>query len=164
MRIILPGVPVAQARMKFTNRGGFGRVYDPKEREKKIIRREIEKIVLSQEEFKPFEHPTISFVFQMPILKSTAKKELPRHESGLLKHEKKPDIDNFIKLYLDCLDGIIFEGDQKVMLGSAFKLYHPEPKTIIVIEERLDILSPQELDRMAPACLSSIECDKPTSV
>lgn len=163
MRIVLPGIPVAQARMKFSNRGGFGRVYDPKEKDKKLIRHQISEIVKLNKNLTFFQHPQISFVFQMPILKGTAKRDLPVHLSGHLKHEKKPDIDNFIKLYLDCLDGILFEGDQKVMLGSAFKVYHPEPKTIIVIEERLEILSPLELDRMEPGVLFSKECDRSTS-
>ncbi len=87
-----------------------------------------------------------SRIFHMPIPKSIRKKEQALYQSGFLKHEKKSDVDNFVKLYLDCLDPIVFDGDQKVSLGSCVKLYHPEPKTIIMLSETTEVLTPQEVD------------------
>lgn len=143
MKIIIPGVPISQTRMKHRVIKNFAHVYDPREKEKKDIRLILQKNFTN---FPKFEHPFISFLFHMPILSSTPKKLLPIYHSGLLKHEKKPDVDNFIKLYLDCLDGIAFDGDQKVQLGFSLKLYHQEPKTVIVINETEELLALYELE------------------
>jgi len=140
MIITLPGVPCAQKRMKFTARGGFGRAYDPSAKDKVEIRRQ-----LKSQYNQHFNHPQISFIFHMPIPKSIPKSLLPAFQSGILKHEKKPDVDNFIKLYLDCLDGIAFDGDQKVQLGPCVKLYGLEPRTTIVLTEWSHILSLAEV-------------------
>lgn len=144
--MIIPGVPVSQARMRASCRGGFARIYDPRAEEKKVIRAELQAIVKQLDMKKYPEHPKISFIFCMPIPASTPKKDLPLFQSSKVKHEKKSDVDNFIKLYLDCLDGIVFEGDQQVSLGFAIKLYCPVPKTIIIVEETKLVLAQDEVD------------------
>ena len=142
MKIVIPGVPVPQARMRHSNFRGFVTTYDPKAKEKKTIRRYLE----GYSHGIPFDYPRISFLFHMPILKSIRKRDKELYESGLLKHDKKPDVDNLIKLYLDCLDGIIIQGDQKVSLGPCVKIYHPQPKTVIWIHETTQMLTQVELD------------------
>lgn len=142
MKIIIPGDPVSQARMRHSTFRGFSVCYDPRAKEKKNIRWQLRDYLKEHQ----FQHPRITFMFHMPIPKSTPKRDLALYTSGLLKHEKKPDTDNLIKLYLDCLDGITFSGDQMVSLGPAVKLYHPEPKTIIWLTETSRILQPWELD------------------
>ena len=142
MKIIIPDCPISQIRMKFSSKGGFGRIYDPREKEKTKLK----SFLTSNYSGKKFEFPRISFVFHMPIPKSIPKKQLPIFKSGMLKHTKKPDVDNLIKLYLDCLDGICFDGDQKVNLGDSVKLYHPFPKTIIIINNTQELLNPLEVD------------------
>ncbi len=142
MKIVLPGIPVSQARMKHSRRGNFINTYDPKAKEKADIRQKLKAYVTHE----PFNFPRISFLFYMPIPSATPKKKLPLFQSGKLKHDKKPDVDNLIKLYVDCLDGIIIEGDQKVSLGPCLKLYSSCPCTIIWIQETTEILNPLELD------------------
>ena len=142
MKIIIPGDPVPQARMRHSTFRGFVTTYDPRAKEKKNIRFDLRDYASRP----PVQHPRISFIFHMPIPKNIPKKMLSLYHSGTLKHEKKPDADNLIKLYLDCLDGIAFNGDQAVSLGPAIKLYHPAPKTIIFINETSHILQPWELD------------------
>src|SRR5881392_1841260 len=131
MKIIIPGIPVPQARMKHSNSRGFVTTYDPKAKEKSLIRHVLEAFRTSND----IAFPRISFLFHMPIPNSIPKKHKELYESGRLKHDKKPDVDNLIKLYLDCLDGIVIQGDQKVSLGPCLKVYHPDPKTIIWIHE-----------------------------
>lgn len=157
MKIILPGVPVAQTRMKYSGRGGFGRIYDPRAKEKNEIKKQVTEIVKKIEGFKLLEHPRVSFIFHMPIPKGISKKEQALYHSGVLKYEKKPDVDNFIKLYLDCIDSIVFDGDQKVQLGPSIRLYHPDPKTIIILNETEELLSPLEVDPMTWYALFSKE-------
>ncbi len=143
MRIVLDGDPVSQIRMKFSGRNGIGRVYDPRQKIKALI-----KCIVKEQwhDVPQFAHPRVSFIFHMAIPKSTPKKLLPLYNSGLLKHEKKPDSDNIVKLYLDCMTGSCFEGDEKVQIGYAVKLYHPHPKTIIIVNEMRETLSPLEVD------------------
>lgn len=155
MKIIIPGEPVSQARMKFKRIGSFVTTYDPKAKEKKKIRKDLEELT----KLHALGYPRLSFLFQMPIPKSIPKRDLALYQSGLLKHDKKPDIDNLIKLYLDCLDGIVLHGDQKVSLGPCNKVYHPEPKTIIWINETKRTIEPLDLDVAFPAFS---ECDIPS--
>ncbi len=142
MKIILSGEPVSQARMKFKRIGSYVTTYDPRAKEKKRIRKELEDLSTKN----PLVFPRISFLFCMPIPKSILKRDYEIYHSGTLKHDKKPDVDNLLKLYLDCMDGIFFEGDQKVSLGPCNKIYHPEPKTIIWIEETKRTIEPWDLD------------------
>ncbi len=142
MKIIIPGDPVCQLRARHCTIKGFAMTYDPRAKEKKTIRFLLRDYTQGYQ----FQHPRMTFLFHFPIPKSIPKKQLPLYNSGTLKHEKKPDVDNLIKLYMDCLDGIIFSGDQIVTLGPALKLYHPQPKTIIWITETSQVLQPWELD------------------
>lgn len=142
MKIIIPGNPVPQARMKHSTARGFVLTYDPKATEKRVIRH----LLQDQKTLLSFDYPRISFIFHMPIPKSIRKRDEELYNSGLLKHDKKPDVDNLIKLYLDCLDGIVIQGDQKVSLGPCIKLYHPEPKTIIWIHETKNVVTLREVD------------------
>jgi Holliday junction resolvase RusA-like endonuclease len=133
MKIIkIPGVPIAQARMKFTSRGKFGRAYDPCAKVKKQLREYLEHFRVEEGVFK---FPRISFLFEMPIPKSIPKRTLEKYTSKQHRHDKKPDVDNLIKLYLDCLDGIVIFGDQAVSLGECAKVYSSHPCTTIFIEE-----------------------------
>ena len=155
MKIIIPQIPISQIRMRFSSRGGFGKVYDPRAKEKNAL-----KHFFKKQQKETFEHPRVTFVFHMPIPKSIRKSLVPLYNSGLLKHEKKPDVDNLIKLYLDCLDGIFFDGDQKVTLGAPIKVYHREPKVIIYISEMTDHLVQSEVDLEVWQDLYASECGK----
>lgn len=158
MKIIIPGNPIPQARMRHSNFRGFATTYDPNSKDKKVIRACIQS--QCKADLQRFDYPRISFLFYMPIPKSTPKKVLPLYESGLLKHTKKPDIDNLVKLYLDCLDGIVIHQDQKCSLGSCVKVYHTDPKSIIWIHETTHIVSAQDID---VASLDALECTTPIS-
>ena len=143
--IEIPGIPVSQSRMRACSRGGFTRMYDPREKEKKAIRD-----FLNVKQFDILEgHIRISFLFYMPIPESVTKKRRAVLSTGLIKHEKKPDVDNLIKLYLDVLDGILFHGDQRISLGFAVKLYSKEPKTVIFLQKTEEEIDPHELDQVA---------------
>jgi len=156
MKLVIDGDPLAQARLRHFTRGGITRIYDPDTKEKMKIKH----LMTNSYTKKLMLHPRVSFVFHMPIPKSIPKKWLKLYESGLLKHEKKPDIDNLIKPYMDCMDGITYDGDQKVQLGPCIKVYHPHPKTIIIMNETTQILSPLEVDPMTWYALYGEESGK----
>lgn len=156
MKIVIPGIPIPQPRLRHFTRGGFARVYDPSTKQKNDIKDYLATVSDGQ----MFNHPRMCFIFHMPIPESIPKRDLELYQSGLLKHEKKPDIDNLIKLYLDCLDNIFLEGDQKVSLGPCVKVYHMEPKTIIYITDETRSLTPWEIAGFYPF---SLECDTHSS-
>ena len=81
----------------------------------------------------------------MPIPKSMSRKERDIAEKGNLKHLKKPDVDNLIKLYLDVLSELVFEDDNCVSIGQAIKIYSQSPKTVIYIQETNAELSRDEI-------------------
>lgn len=81
----------------------------------------------------------------MAIPKSMNKRERGDALKGQLKHVKKPDVDNLIKLYLDVLTGIVWDDDNCVALGSAVKVYSNSPKTEIIIEETTPFITLNEV-------------------
>jgi len=127
--LTIPGSPVSQGRPRLAR---SGHCFDPNWKQKKQVREIVKQIYI--EEFLQAGH--VSFIFCMPISKTMLKK------GGCLNlHTKKPDVDNLIKFYLDCMTGIVWEDDCSVSIGSAVKVYSAEPKTIISLRERtpLDI-------------------------
>lgn len=75
------------------------------------------------------------FWFYMPIPKSMSKRDRVDAVKGHLKHVKKPDVDNLVKLYLDVLSGTALADDNAVSLGTAIKVYSSHPRVEIYIEE-----------------------------
>ncbi len=142
--------------MRHASRGKFVATYDPRAKEKADIR---EKLNRCKTALHGFNFPRVSFIFYMPIPASIRKRDAALYNSETLKHDKKPDVDNLIKLYLDCMDGIVIQGDQKVSLGASIKLYSPHPRTAIWVHETDSVITPQELDC---TFLGSEELDIPT--
>lgn len=85
------------------------------------------------------------FWFYMPIPKSMPKRQRVDAVKGYLKHIKKPDVDNLIKLYLDVLSGTAIADDNAVSIGSAVKVYSSKPRVEIYIEETDKILTMNEV-------------------
>lgn len=117
-------------------------MYDPKAKEKDLIKHILKRINKNYS----FTYPRVSFLFDFPIPESTPKKLKALMETGLIKHDKKPDCDNLVKLYLDCMTQIIIDDDKNVSLGSVNKLYNKEPKTTILIRSTNQKIDPWEVD------------------
>lgn len=70
-------------------------------------------------------------VFYCKIPASTSKKKrLEMEGRECLKHK---DLDNFIKIFSDCMNGVVFVDDCQVWKLSARKVWAKEPKTEITI-------------------------------
>jgi len=52
---------------------------------------------------------------------------------GLIKHTKKPDLDNIQKLIFDSINGIVYKDDSQVMNVEIEKMYSAINKTIVTI-------------------------------
>lgn len=119
------GEPVAQGRPRFSNRGGFVKVYDPPK--SKIYKNLIRHTVTPLET--PIDVP-IKFVLKVyvPIPKSTSKKNRALMIDSIILPTKKPDVDNYLKGILDALKGIIWSDDSLVVNIEASKRYSDVPR------------------------------------
>lgn len=162
MIIEIEGEPVPQGRMKYTSRGGFARAYDPKAKQKARIR----ELLKCKTALHYYEFPKISFIFFMPIPSGTSRRKLIEMEGERVKHIKRPDVDNLVKLYLDCMDGIVFEKDEHVSLGLCVKIYSAHPRTLISIRESSPVLQDWEFHQVVSsescipnALISDFQCE-----
>lgn len=145
MKIIVPGEPTSQCRPRFSRRGGRVLTFDPlanrKRAVKKVISDQLEQAISSENRetsieasnlaLDEFFHVTILFFISIPKSFSEAKRNAKLW--GIGKHTSKPDLDNLEKFYLDCLTGIIFDDDSRVVRLESIKIYSDKPRTVIKI-------------------------------
>ena len=142
MRIVIPGDPIPQGRMRHATWGGHGHLYDPNAKDKVLVRKHLS----ANYQHQHYEYPEVSFIFGMPIPASMAKWMQLLCRSQIVRHTKKPDVDNLVKFYLDVMDGIVFTQDSKVSLGYCVKIYAPYSGVVAVIRERQQVISCDEVD------------------
>lgn len=146
MIITIPGNPIAQARVRLYTQRKKAVVYDPNGRDKVLIKRVITSYLREHyPDYKFPKHPRVSFLFHMPIPYSMPVYKKNIAKTGSMRHENRPDADNLMKLYLDCLNEIVIDDDSQISIGFAIKAYHEFPKTIILIQEMPDLIEPEEL-------------------
>lgn len=141
MRIILNGPPISKLRPRFAK----GKVFDIQEREKNFIKLLMKKKLKELYESDEQEDRVdviglatanafdVRFVFSLPIARSSSKRLKNAKLSGLMHCTKKPDLDNLIKFYLDCANGILFEDDRYIVSLSAKKVYGEKAQTEMII-------------------------------
>ena len=136
IRLNVPGAPIAQKRPRFFRRGNFVGTYSEQETE---AGRWIANALYGGEPIRPLNGP-LSIVLQFHIARpkghfgtgrnsGRVKPSAPFHPS------KKPDIDNYVKFALDCLNGHAWVDDAQIVDLKAVKLYAREPRTIIHVQE-----------------------------
>ena len=135
IRLELAGEPIPQARPRMFRKGHRTMVFDPQAAYKKQQRYLIQDQIDNIKDFKQFRYPNIRFWFFMPIPKSMNKTDRLMANEERLRHIKKPDVDNITKLYLDILTGIVYDDDNCVALDSCRKIYSPNPRTVMFIDE-----------------------------
>lgn len=160
LAIEIPGEPLAQKRVRFRQvQQGKMWAYDPDARDKIKIQHVIREAIERSGNTYKFEYPDVSFVFYMHMPKTMRKGDKKLAEQELLRHVNKPDIDNLIKLYLDCMLKTVLTDDRMVAIAGAVKLYSPRPRTLIMIQEGSRVLSPCSSTRSSHDFLVS---DKPS--
>lgn len=80
----------------------------------------------------------VSIVFGMPIPKSTPKSRKQAMAQGIIRHTKRPDIDNLAKAVLDALNGVAWDDDSQIVKLTASKEYSVEPYVYLYIHESVD--------------------------
>lgn len=142
MKIVIPGDPIHQPRLRHFSRGGKSLCYDPSKKDKDCIKSMLQDFL--DQNYPSYcypKNPKISIFFYCEIPKSMPKKLRFYAEKGMLRKRTKPDADNYIKLYFDCLNEIILEDDSQASLGMVDKFFHKDPKTVMYIDECDEILN-----------------------
>ena len=123
--ITLKGTPVPKGRPRFGN----GRAYTPKRT--KDYENALKALIKEQDIQGPIE-VTLLAVFPRP------QRLMPKkYPDGLIKHTKRPDLDNIIKAVLDALNKTL-KDDAQVCTIHAYKYYAElsnQPRTEVTIKE-----------------------------
>ena len=133
LKFEIPIEPKAQKRHRHHK---FG-VYDPSSSDKKEIRKAILKSVPKE----PFESAIVLHIhFKCKRPKShygTGKnKEIIKQKALHLMKTTKPDLDNYIKLYMDVFSGLFWKDDNQVIQISSSKCYADNyPRAEVMITE-----------------------------
>ena len=130
IEFVIPGVPVAQGRPKFTTVAGRGRAYDPeKSRNWKAYVRLLAARVAPRE---PWIGPvSLEIAIWMPVPKSWSAKR--RAQAVDCYHARTPDADNILKGIKDALTGLIWVDDGQVADPHPVKRYGETPGCAVVI-------------------------------
>ena len=130
-KITIPGTPVAKGRPRL---GRYG-TYTPKktqEYEEYIKACWIAKFGRICPTDKPL---AVKVIFYMPIPKSATKRARNEITQGILKHTKKPDLDNMAKAVLDALNRLAYKDDSQIYSLTLYKTYDDTPCIIVTIKE-----------------------------
>jgi len=123
-RFVIDGDPIPLARPRFAK----NHVYDSQSNEKFGTSLEIQAQHVSKEQFNGPLH--IDFLFYMKIPKVSMKR------SNSMKgkpHISRPDVDNLVKFYCDCMIDVLFKDDCIISSLSAKKIYDMKPRTEFTI-------------------------------
>jgi Holliday junction resolvase RusA-like endonuclease len=126
--IIIPGIPIAKARARAFLKGKHIHMYDSQRKQKQDVSVQM----MAQAGVLPFGDARyfevdFEFFFPVPSALRKVKKVALLHTY----HDKKPDIDNIQKFYMDCANGILWKDDKNISKVSCIKVYGENPKTII---------------------------------
>jgi len=126
--------PVEQQRPKATRFGNSINVYDPAKVKqfKKTIAQEA---MLTYRSDPLSGRIAVKVTFYRPNQKNVSKIEKERRESGMKAPVVKPDLDNYIKSFLDALHGIYWKDDALITDISAGKRYSQTPRIEIEVKE-----------------------------
>jgi len=79
----------------------------------------------------------LEFTAALPLGKSDSKKVREAKLSGEMLPEKKPDIDNIAKCFLDAMNGIVYLDDKQVVSLHITKEYAETPAVDVMVKEDL---------------------------
>lgn len=125
----LTGKPVAQSRARLGRRG----IYDPTSAKKIAVKRIlIQQMAKNRVYLSSNQKIKVELIFYTPIPKSLSKRKKIALEDQW--DVKKPDIDNYIKFYLDAFNGIVYEDDKSIVSIYAEKRKSENPRVNILIK------------------------------
>lgn len=137
--------PIAYARERFTKFGGagHGRFYNPRasvidaynKAAKAMLSDEDRSFLDALIDDKTADYQLeISGKFYVAIPKSAPEWKKKLMEDGSIRPCIRPDVDNFIKLILDAMHGVLYEDDKRVVSISSNKFYSESPRTELTVK------------------------------
>lgn len=169
MKLVIEGIPISKSRHRCGCNRNRPVSYDPQTQEMTCVKRQIKAIMKKNINSKNKQIAieaseltmvksfgvTLTFLFPTPYSATCTNRNMKLW--GLEVYNKKPDIDNLEKFYLDCLTGLIWDDDCQVICNKSRKYYAEKPRVEIEImakkemnvsdntEAVLKIVSPSEL-------------------
>lgn len=135
IELTVPGDPQGKQRAKTFKRGDFVGAYTPR----KTVNYEIyikELFVDKYPDFMPLEGPLmLQFTAYVSIPSSTSQKKRLLMLDGAIIPEKKPDVDNILKIIMDALESVAYRRDSQIAIAIASKLYSERPRLELRIEQ-----------------------------
>lgn len=125
----LAGEPIAWKRARPNHQNKC--MYDPQKVEKERVKWQLRHHFRNDVIHGPVR---IAFKFHFPVPDSTSGVRKRDMINNVIHHIKKPDGDNLVKFYLDCMTGIVFDDDCQVCNFSSEKFYAEFPSVYICIE------------------------------
>lgn len=131
MKFIIDGKPVAKQRPRFSRTG----VFDLQKKEKNDIQIQILSQLADRRPFKAIEGAIkVEMRFYTPIPNSWSQK---RKKAVFGKPDtRRPDIDNYAKLYADAMNGLIYKDDALITELWCEKRFCDTPRVEIIITQR----------------------------
>ncbi len=145
MQIIIPGDPIPKARHRSCIVAGKISTYDSQHKEKKKTISFLKKFINQIQDGEDLElqkdlesvlsadHFEVHMTFYLKIPQSSSKKKQDLMAKNDLKHASRPDLDNLIKMILDCANTIIWPDDKQIVKISAEKRFSRVPFTLLHI-------------------------------
>lgn len=122
------GEPIPQMRAKPNYRTRC--MYDPQKQEKEAVRWQLRSNYKEELLTGPIQ---IYVLYFFPVPKSASKKMRKAMLCGEAHHVVKPDKDNLEKFIFDCMTGVVYDDDCKIVDGRGIKLFSEFPRTEIRI-------------------------------
>ena len=122
---LIKGIPKAQGRPRFARMGKYVKTYDPKE--SRVYKENVAaQIVARNPQYIADDAINVALRFFLPRPKSLKK--------SIVRHVKKPDVDNLAKACLDAMKGVVWRDDSQidVLLISKCYTYH-DPGVVIFV-------------------------------
>jgi len=126
------GEPVAKGRPRYSTRGGFPRSYTPA----KTLRAEddFRAQALSRRPSKPVTGQVdLEVSFYRSIPKSFSKRKRQDALDGRIAPTTRPDVDNYVKLICDAMNGIFWQDDAQIVCMRVHKKYSDTPRTEVTM-------------------------------
>jgi Holliday junction resolvase RusA-like endonuclease len=125
------GPPIAWKRPAHKLLGGRVIVFDSQKKDKEAARRQMKAYYPSDYLLDCPMSIEMDFFFKIPA--STSKKKRERMLENDEPHVSKPDVDNCLKFYMDCLTGTVIVDDNIVYAASGHKYYSESDSVYIKI-------------------------------
>lgn len=136
IEFIVLGNPCGKQRPKFSRSGYFVHTYTP---DMTVNYENLVKLEYCRQVGKSrFESDAqivmqITAFFQIP--KSVSQKKRTAMLRGEILPTKKPDYDNIAKIVTDALNGIAYDDDAQVVIGTVAKRYSENPRVEVIMRE-----------------------------